>query len=183
MKQIFLLLIVFTTVACNNNDKDVFLESFIQIDEFPTEVFFIKNNIIKENDTIPRSVLTNKFLIPVNDRFSSKNLLKRYYYCGKYFLDESYCIVCYRIFYDYHESKTIISIYNTREKVITSSLEVMSSDLSLSRSSYYKNGIIYIVNRYKKGNNLDSDNPQKNNLTEETEKYIINKSFLFERIR
>jgi hypothetical protein len=186
MKKI-LIILVFSQLACESQEKkaDSFLDRFIEINEFPTSVFYLKNKIIKQNDTIENTVLATKFLIPSNEiKYSNNFVLNKYHYYGKYKLNENYYLIAYKKFYDYHESKIILSIYDIKNELVTSSIEIFSSDLFVSRNSYYEKGILYIESHYKKiPNGLDAPKEKEYINKSMIEGYRINKNYIFENIK
>lgn len=178
----FILLINTQTMAQNISDN--FLKRFVEINQFPTSEFFLKNEIIIKDDTISEDIISSVFLIPINTiRHSDKYLKNQYYFYGKYKLNDRYYIISCKIFYDYHESKIISFIYDKEKGIVLSSIEIMSSDLNLGRESHYKNNELIIESNYNRiPNGLDPPPGKEYIKKVEIERFKINSEYKFVKI-
>lgn len=82
MKNIIILLIVFLNFSCKSqiDQGDVFLDKFININEFPSSNFFLKKEIIIPNDTVSSELLKNKFCFPINQIKYTNTLSEKKYF-------------------------------------------------------------------------------------------------------
>ncbi|NRT13764.1 hypothetical protein HNP99_000089 [Flavobacterium sp. 28A] len=169
----------------SQNNNDPFLNKFIEIKEFPTSEFFMKNEIIIKNDTINLDDVASKFLIPLNKiKYSDLHIKNKYYYYGRYKLNEIYYIISCKIFFNYHESMILSFIYNTDERKITSSIEIMVNDFNLSKKSYFKDEVLVIENTYNKiPNGLDPPKGKEFLKRIEIDKFKIDNNFKFIQLK
>ena len=103
---------------------------------------------------ISYDILASSFLLPVNTiRLPNAHIHSTFCYVGKYNIaDGCYVLTC-KEFYNYHDSRITIYLYNDKQDVITSSLLVGCHDEFLDVDSEYKNGTITIRTTYKKVQN------------------------------
>jgi hypothetical protein len=148
----FLLILILTVVSASAQDvEDDFLTCFKEINQFPSGDYFLENKVLKINDTIPLNTVADKFLLPVNSvRYSNIFRVNKYFYYGKFKLNSRCYLISCKVFYDYHESKIFTFTYDSIDKRVTSCLEIMSTDLYLSRRSFYTNNELTIESTYKR---------------------------------
>lgn len=165
--------------------NDHFLNKFIEINEFPSSDFFIKNEIIIVNDTIESTIVANKFLIPINTiKHSNAYLENKYYYYGKYKLNDNYYVISCKVFFNHHESRILSFIYSTEKKAIISSIEIMLNDFNIKKASYFKDNILVIESTYNKiQNGLDPPKGKEFLKKIEIEKYEIDGDFRFVKLK
>jgi len=132
-------------------------------------------------DTISYDILANRFLFPVNTiALSNAHIQSRFCYVGKYKIADGYYVLACKEFYNYHDSRIIIYLYNDKQDVITSSLLVGCHDEFLDVDSEYKNGTITIRTTYKKvQNGLDPPKGEEYIQKQLTCKYHIDDKFHF----
>ncbi|MFB3388225.1 hypothetical protein [Flavobacterium sp. LAR06] len=181
----FFLNFIFFSCMSQNNINDPFLNKFVEIKEFPTSDFFMKNEIIIKNDTINLDDVVSKFLIPINKvKYSDFHIKNKYYYYGRYKLNDTHYIISCKIFFNYHESMILSCIYNKDEQKITSSIEIMVNDFNLSRKSYFKDEVLIIENTYNKiPNGLDPPKGKEFLKKIEIEKFKIDNNFKFIEVK
>lgn len=186
MRKYFCFILIFMIFSCmSQNNNDEFLNKFIEIKEFPTSDFFIKNEIIIKNDTIDSDDVASKFLIPINNvKYSDLHIENKYYYYGRYKLNDIYYIISCKVFFNYHESKILSFIYNKDEQRITSSIEIMVNDFNLIKKSSYKDGVLIIENTYAKiPNGLDPPKGKEFLKRIEIERFKIDSDFKFIEVK
>jgi hypothetical protein len=186
MRNISLIIIALSSLfSCKpgQGNSNHFLEKFIQVDSI-SKIYYssiTKRFNIREGDTISKEILANKFLIPINDIYFSPNLReeKRYYYSGKYKINDNYYLLAYLVFYDFHESQSVICIYDNLNDRITSTL-IVNETKPISRRFTYEKGIFNIALSWKMPNGLDPAPGDEFVLQETIKGYKINEDFIFE---
>lgn len=179
-KKIVIFIVSIAVFGCSK-EEDVFLEKFRTLKEMPTSES-IKS--LKLSDTISQNAISEILIEDVNDRHTRRFTLKKYYYVGKYKLNENFYIICYSIVSrPMDESLNIIAIYNTRKKTITSKL-IMESEEYIKRTSEYKDGFIAITSLYVYIPPGKECQPGVDCHSRDTtiEKYKISNDYVFERV-
>ncbi|WP_044077554.1 hypothetical protein [Prevotella sp. oral taxon 317] len=154
MKQIIIVFMLVGLCACKSQDTEEtkFLSHFIDLAEFPCGGI-LSTMPLPTKDTISYDILANRFLLPVNTIvLSNAHSQSTFCYVGKYKIADGYYVLACKEFYNYHDSRIIIYLYNDKQDVVTSSLLVGCHDEFLDVDSEYKNGTITIRTTYKKDN-------------------------------
>ncbi len=182
MKQIIIVFIFVGLCTCKSHEREAtkFLCHFKDLAEFPCGDI-LSSMPLPTKDTISYDILASRFLLPVNAiMLSNAHIHSTFCYVGKYNIaDGCYVLTC-KEFYNYHDSRIIIYLYNDKQDVITSSLLVGCHDEFLDVDSEYKNGTITIRTTYKKvQNGLDPPEGQEYIQKQLTRKYHIDDNYHF----
>ena len=193
MKKIITIIFIslFTGCQTNKNNTD-FLNYFIEvkqselIDNFLVPKAISINKTYQVNDT--NSEILNYFLIPVNEVDYKLNYLptKRdtYTLLYKYKLNTNYYMISYIHEWGHlTEYSQYVCIYNVEKDKIQSVLNISTPNGAkrIVNASYDGE---YISIKVVYDNNLEEGlDPVKNSPKEITEKYIINKDFVFQKVR
>ena len=182
MKQIIIVFIFVGLCTCKSHEREAtkFLCHFKDLAEFPCGDI-LSSMPLPTQDTISYDILASRFLLPVNAiMLSNAHIHSTFCYVGKYNIaDGCYVLTC-KEFYNYHDSRITIYLYNDKQDVITSSLLVGSHDEFLDVDSEYKNGTITIRTTYKKvQNGLDPPEGQEYIQKQLTRKYHIDDNYHF----
>ena len=182
MKQIIIVFILVGLSACKSRETEEtkFLSHFIELAEFPCGKT-LSSMPLPTKDTISYDVLANRFLLPVNTIVrTNTHTQSTWCYIGKHKISNGYYVLACKEFYNYHDSRIIIFLYNDKQDIITSSLLVDCHDEFLDLNSEYNNGTITIKTTYKKvQNGLDPPEGQEYIQKQLTRKYHIDDKFHF----
>jgi len=168
------------TCKSHERERTKFLCHFKDLAEFPCGDI-LSSMPLPTKDTISYDILASSFLLPVNTiRLPNAHIHSTFCYVGKYNIaDGCYVLTC-KEFYNYHDSRITIYLYNDKQDVITSSLLVGCHDEFLDVDSEYKNGTITIRTTYKKvQNGLDPPEGQEYIQKQLTRKYHIDDNYHF----
>ena len=182
MKQIIIVFIFVGLCTCKSHEREAtkFLCHFKDLAEFPCGDI-LSSMPLPTQDTISYDILASRFLLPVNAiMLSNAHIHSTFCYVGKYNIaDGCYVLTC-KEFYNYHDSRITIYLYNDKQDVITSSLLVGCHDEFLDVDSEYKNGTITIRTTYKKvQNGLDPPEGQEYIQKQLARKYHIDDNYHF----
>ena len=126
MKQIIIVFIFVGLCTCKSHERErtKFLCHFKDLAEFPCGDI-LSSMPLPTKDTISYDILASSFLLPVNTiMLSNAHIHSTFCYVGKYNIaDGCYVLTC-KEFYNYHDSRITIYLYNDKQDVITSSLLV-----------------------------------------------------------
>lgn len=182
MKQIIIVFMLVGLCACKSQETEEtkFLSHFIDLAEFPCGGI-LSTMPLPTKDTISYDILANRFLLPVNTIvLSNAHGPSTFCYVGKYKIADGYYVLACKEFYNYHDSRIIIYLYNDKQDVVTSSLLVGCHDEFLDVDSEYKDGTITIRTTYKKvQHGLDPPEGQECVQKQLTRKYHIDDNFHF----
>ena len=123
MKQIIIVFMLVGLCACKSQDTEEtkFLSHFIDLAEFPCGGI-LSTMPLPTKDTISYDILANRFLLPVNTIvLSNAHGQSTFCYVGKYKIADGYYVLACKEFYNYHDSRIIIYLYNDKQDVVTSS--------------------------------------------------------------
>lgn len=177
---IVLMLVGLCTCKSQETEKTKFLSHFMDLAEFPCGDV-ISSMPLPTKDTISYDILANRFLFPVNTiALSNAHIQSTFCYVGKYKIADGYYVLACKEFYNYHDSRIIIYLYNDKQDLITSSLLVGCHDEFLDVDSEYKNETIMLRTTYKKvQNGLDPPKGEEDIQKQLTCKYHIDDKFHF----
>ena len=182
MKQIIIVFIFVGLCTCKSRETEAtkFLCHFKDLAEFPCGDI-LSSMPLPTQDTISYDILASRFLLPVNTiRLSNAHIRSTFCYVGKYKIADGCYVLACKEFYNYHDSRITIYLYNDKQDVITSSLLVGCHDEFLDVDSVYKNGTITIRTTYKKvQNGLDPPEGQEYIQKQLTCKYHIDDNYHF----